>query len=872
MTERGSTLSRGEQQNRLDNLDNTYLRGIRVLEIGDESGEYAGKLLAGLGADVVKAEPVGGEQTRGYGPFYRDEIHPDRSLYFWHYNLGKRSVTLDVDSEAGKRAFTSLAAAADVLIDARPNGYMSSRGLGYAALKAVNERLIYVHVTPFGEDGPWANFRGSDLVHLALGGMMMNSGYDPDPFGSYETPPIAPQMWQAYHVSGEIVVFSVLGALNYRLASGHGQYIRSSVHQANATNTELDVPDWVVLRQKHYRQTGRHSMPSLTDNTLLPTKDGRHLLRYVTYVRNFPSSWEADLAKLRDYGMQEDLDDPKSECPEYRLRNQERITAAMGRLVNRFIFSHELWREMLEAGLSWAPVRKPEENLDDEHWHARHTFFEVEHPELGETFTYVGARWVCNDVTWRRGPRAPKVGEHNEIVPEEWGKSEVTHSLVSRRAAGHTPATATQRGPSALSGVRVVDLGWMLASAGAGRFLASMGAEVIKVEHLSRLDGMRFTPVVYPKGGRAERDGASEPIPVPEQTSVNKSGNFMEVNAGKLAISLDLKKSRGKKILEDLIRDADILIEGYTAGTMDRMGLGYDRLREINPGIIYVQQSGLGQQGRYGRAKAFGPTAQAFSGLTEMSGLPTPWPPAGIGYSYLDWFGAYNVTTAALAALYRRNTTGRGCHIDASQVEAGIYLTGTAVLDRSVNGRSWCRYGNRSPYKPAAPHGVYRAKGTDRWVAIANFTEEHWRSTVDVLGNPRWAAHPNFATLGSRIEHHDELDSLVNSETAKWDRYELMYALQHRDVPAGVAQDAEDRVEHDPQLKSLGWQLELPQTENGTWPVKDFPSQLSVTPANVGGIKTRNGPNYGEDTDEILSRLLGYTPSEIEALRDDGVV
>jgi Predicted acyl-CoA transferases/carnitine dehydratase len=240
----------------------------------------------------------------------------------------------------------------------------------------------------------------------------------------------------------------------------------------------------------------------------------------------------------------------------------------------------------------------------------------------------------------------------------------------------------------------------------------------------------------------------------------------MEINAGKLAISLDLKKPEGKRILEDLIRNADVVLEGYSPGTMDRMGLGYDRLRELNPGIIYLQQSGFGQHGVYGRARAFGPTAQAFSGISDMSGLPEPRPPAGIGYSYLDWFGAYNMATAALAALYRRATTGRGCHVDASQAEVGIFLTGNGVLDHSVNGRRWSRYGNRSPYRPAAPHGAYRTRGEDSWIAIAAFTDEQWRAVATELGHPEWLDDPRFDGLSNRRANEDALDDLISRATA----------------------------------------------------------------------------------------------------------
>lgn len=852
--------------------ERTYLEGIRILEIGDERCEYAGRVFAGLGADVVKIEPLAGEETRGYGPFYQDEPHRDRSLYFWHYNQGKRSVSIDLDSDEGQARFRALAAGADAIIDARSRDFLKSRRLGWDDLRRANAGLIYARISPFGDQGPWADFEGSDLVHLSLGGVAMNCGYDPDPFGEYDTPPIAPAMWQAYHIAGEYTVMSILAALHWRRSSGQGQRLSISIHQAVSGSTELDIPHWNVLRQRHYRQTGRHSMPELSPAGLVPTKDGRYILPYTTYVRTFKGSWPDDIALLRKYGMQEDLDDPRWEDPEYRADHKGHIADVMARLIGRTTWEHELWREMQIAGQPWAPVRRPEENLDDEHWAVRGTFASTEYPELGKSFIDVGARWVGEGAGWAAGRRAPLVGEHNDDVSTQWLARPVGSSGSSLRKEHEVPRLSKHGMPFALDGVRVIDLSWMLASAGAGRILASLGAEVIKVEHSSHPDGMRHTRVVYPHGGREERDGATEPICPPSAAGLNSGGNFMEINTGKLGFSLDLKNPEGKRILEQMIRDADIVTEGFSPGTMERMGFGYARLKELNPRIIYVQQSGLGERGVYGRAKAFGPTAQAFAGLTEMSGLPAPWPPAGIGYSYLDWFGAYNMATAMLAALVHRDRTDQGCRIDASQVEVGLFLAGTAILDYSANGRAWTRCGNRSPFKPAAPHGIYPTQGTDRWIAIANFTDRHWRSTMSVLGDPVWAHESKFDDLPSRVQAQDELDERMASETRRWDPFELMYALQRLGVPAGVAQDAEDRIDNDPQLKHLGWQIDLAQTENGSWPAREHPVRFSATPAYAGGFKDRHGPDYGEDTDEVLRRVLGYSTERIESLREGGVV
>ncbi len=843
-----------------------FLSGVRVLEVGNELGEYCGKLLAGLGADVIKVEPLEGEETRSYGPFYGDEPDRERSLYFWHYNFGKRGITLDLDSPEGQQKFLDLAATADVVLDARPFGYLDSRGIGYEALKARNPDIIVSRITPFGDEGPWKDFKGSDLVHLALGGVMNNCGYDPDPSGSYETPPIAPQMWQSYHLAGEMAAMGVLSALYYKINGGTGQFISTPVHSAVAQATERDIPSWTFLHQAHKRATCRHSSPLTTAPVLAPTKDGRWIFPYRSYA-HAGNELNNTIAILAKHDMAEDLLDPKYSDNAYVSQKAvgTHIGDVVARFIQRFMFDRDIWRDFQDAGLTWAPVRRPEENIDDSHWQARDTFFEVERPEFGRSFTEVGARWMCLQVPWRHGPKSPALGEHN---------AEVLGALAASSPAP-TPVRKTNTSlhkPQALEGVRFVDLGWLVASAGAGRFLAAQGAEVVKVEHKSRWDGMRMTTTIAPAGGRAERDAATGPLPDIKATTPNRSGFFMDINAGKRSISINLKQPRGKEILTKLIAGAHVVAEGYSPGTMDRMGFGYDRLKEINPAIVYVQQSGMGQLGVYGGMRSYGPVAQAFSGLSEMSGLPEPFPPAGIGYSYLDWFGAYNLCNAVLAGLYRQKATGQGCWIDASQVEVGTYLNGTAILDHSANGKTWTRLGNRSPYKLAAPHGAYRTFGHDRWVALSCFTEQDWQALLGVLGSPAWGSDPRFETLTDRLAHQDALDALVSEATASLEPFAFMTALQAAGVAAGVCQTAEDRCETDPQLKSLNFLVDLKQSELGIWPSKEMPVFFSETPAKVGGPDGRHGPSYAEDNDYIYGEWLGLSTAQIRELENDDII
>jgi crotonobetainyl-CoA:carnitine CoA-transferase CaiB-like acyl-CoA transferase len=304
---------------------------------------------------------------------------------------------------------------------------------------------------------------------------------------------------------------------------------------------------------------------------------------------------------------------------------------------------------------------------------------------------------------------------------------------------------------------------------------------------------------------------------------------------------------------------------------MDRLGLGYDVLREIKPDVIYAQQSGMGTLGTYGRFRAVGPIAAALSGISEMSGLPEPAMPAGWGYSYLDWIGAYSFAAAMLAALHYRGRTGKGQWIDASQTESGLFLAGGAVLDWSANGRAYARSGNRSPYKPAAPHGAYPCEGDDRWIAIGCFTEDEWAGFAKVVGQS-WTSDARFDVLAGRLAHQDELDRLVGAWTATQDRYALMEELQAAGVPAGVCQTAEDRCDRDPQLEHLEWLTEVTGTKIGRWPVSEMPVKMSASPPYAGGPIDRGAPGYGEDNEWVLGELLGMGSGEIAQLAEDDVI
>src|ERR1700674_2273112 len=398
------------------------LAGLRVIEIADELAEYAGLLLAGLGAEVIKIEPPEGNATRRIGPFLEDKPGLERSLYFWNYNRNKKSVVLDLREPADGEHLLRLLDGADVLLDASCGALNEALGLDRAALNARFPSLVTARMTPFGDDGPWKDLKSSDLIHLALGGIMMNCGYDPDPNLEYDTPPIAPQVWHAYHVAGEQLATGIIAALIHRHRSGQGQDVSVAVHEAVSKNPEQDIMHWVMRRVPSERMTMRHAAETPNHSpSISHTKDGRWFITHGMGARDLKNL----VPMLSKYNAQADLQPP---APEVDLRARQvpgtagsdearsHMLDVVQRFVRAWIYKDMPWREAQDAGLLWAPLRKPHENALDEHWRVRKTFAEVEHPELGRSFPYPTSKWLASKTSWQIGRRAPRLGEDTEAV------------------------------------------------------------------------------------------------------------------------------------------------------------------------------------------------------------------------------------------------------------------------------------------------------------------------------------------------------------------------------------------------------------------------------------------------------------------------
>lgn len=393
------------------------LAGLRVLELADETGHFCGKLMADLGADVVKIEPPGGCRSRRIGPFLDDIPDPDRSLSFWYYNTSKRGITLDIASADGQALFRRLAAGADVILETLPPGRLAALGLAHGDLSVGNPGLITCSLTPFGQTGPWRDFLSSDLLHMAAGGEMASCGYDDLDM------PIAPGGGNAWHMGCHYAYMAIMAALVYRTVSGQGQYIDVSIHESCALTTESAIANWIYRGEVLKRQTGRHHAAGPTPRTQFLAKDGRYVCALISGGLN-PRNVR-QLAELMDqYGMAGDLMDPKYADPAVVAANQSHIIDGLLADFIASLPSEEVYHAGQQRGFTWGAVRAAEDLLDDQHLHDRGFWKQVEHPELGRSFPYPGEAAIYNGTPWRISRRAPLLGEHTgEILCTELGLS-----------------------------------------------------------------------------------------------------------------------------------------------------------------------------------------------------------------------------------------------------------------------------------------------------------------------------------------------------------------------------------------------------------------------------------------------------------------
>jgi len=406
-------------------------------------------------------------------------------------------------------------------------------------------------------------------------------------------------------------------------------------------------------------------------------------------------------------------------------------------------------------------------------------------------------------------------------------------------------STAASKLP--LAGIRVADFTWVWAGPFCTLQLAHLGAEVIRVETSTRPCVTRLLPP-WPQG----------------KPGINRSGYFNQYSQGKVSLALDLKQPRAVEIAKELVAKSDIVCENFAAGVMDRLGLGYEALRAVNPRLIMIALSGYGAHGPEAEFVSYGPAQVPLAGLSSLTGY-ADWPPMHVGISYGDPTAGLHGAFAVLAALLYRQRTGQGQFIDLSQQETTVSVIPEGTMDYTMNGTQPARQGNRDPQM--APHGVFRCAGEQRWVAIAVRSDDEWRRLAEIIGGPPLKKDTRFADLAARKRNEDELETVLTAWTISRSAEEITEQLQAVGIPAFPTFNSKD-IADDPHLRQAGLFVELDHPEIGAQTHIGIPWHLSATPLFV----RRPAPCLGQHTDQIMSELLGYDATTIEQLRAEKIL
>ncbi|MGI9599378.1 MAG: CaiB/BaiF CoA transferase family protein [Acidimicrobiales bacterium] len=812
----------------------------RVLDLSDDRGQLTGLILADLGADVILVEPPDGSRSRRLGPFADgDDGDPERSLWFWSYNRGKRSIALDPDLADDRAMLKRLAATADVIIESADVGSMASLGLGPDDLMADNPGLVYTSISPFGQTGPKADWAATDLTVVGAG-MQLNL------MGDADRPPVRIPVDQAFlHASAEAAAATLI-ALYDRNRSGLGQHVDVSAQQALLQATQSTSMSHLYGAPEGSRMSGGAKLGPFNIRLRSPAADG-----YVSILILFGSAigpfgkrlfdWIHEEGGCEDSDLEIDWIDYVDGVASGRipLDEYERIQQVAADFTATKTKA-ELQQVALDKRLLMVPVSTVGDVAELEQYKAREYWREIEVPALGQQVRFPGPFAKFSETPILADRPAPAVGADTEQVLAELDNGSAAPTAPAVPSGGEDRA----EGGGALAGLKILDFMWVMAGPAATRVLADNGAQVIRIESTTNIDAARtIQPFVDDEGG------------------AENGGLFQNMNAGKMSMTLDMSKPEGRDVVLDLVKWADVVCESFSPKAMRGWGLGYEDLKAVKPDLIMTSSCLFGQSGPLSTLAGFGTMGAALSGFYDVTGWPDR-EPAGCFAAYTDYISPRFLSAAILAAVEHRDRTGEGQYIDLSQAEASISFLSPAVLDYTVNGNEFARPGNRHP--TMVPHGVFPVEGDDRWIAIACQSDEQWQALCSLAGIGGALAEADGAERKTREE---EIEGQIAGWTAGHDGYELQKALQSAGVAAHMVQNSID-LASDPQLAHREHFIAGEHAENQTMYVEGSRFKMSRTPAQI----TQAGPTLGQHTFDVLLGVLGYDDEKLSELVVAGVL
>jgi len=792
------------------------LRDIRVLDFSTQiAGAYCSKLFVDAGAEVVKVERPGGDPLRRWSATGADLGGRDSAL-FTFLHAGKHSVV----GTAADPHVAALLAEADLVIEAHGLATDTGERLDAARLCEANPSLVVLSITPYGLTGPWAERPATEFTlqaesgSIGIRGLM---GQEPFQAGGRITE------WGAGAYGAAAALASLFGAR----ATGRGDHIDLSLLElANLVFSNFSETLNRLLNGSPADPQHAFLAPAVETPSIEPTADG-----YVGFCTNARQQFSDFLLMIERPDLQAD----------------EQLALFAGRLM-RFAEWNEIMRawlskkttaEVLELGsllrIPVSPICNGETVLAHEQLVARGVFVS----DAEGRFVQPRRPYRFDDQDPPAPRPAPRLGEHTRSA------------ALSKREVRPAPASSQHALP--LAGLRVLDLTAWWAGPAATHLLATFGAEVIHVESTSRIDGLRTVGGMmagnYPDWWEA-------------------SPHFLHTNTNKLGITLDLSKPAGLALIERLVAKSDVVVENFTPRVLDGFGLGWERIRALNPRAILMRMPAFGLSGPWRDHTGFAQTMEQLAGLAWVTGHASDQP--RIPRGPCDPIAAMHASFAALVALAERNVTGRGIHVESTMVESALNIAAEQVVEWSAYGRRMEREGNRSAL--AAPQGLYPCAdgpgATDKWLALSIASDAQWRALRSALGSPPWAMDAALDTLEGRRAAHDAIDAELRAWTRDRDRAGLVAELRALGIPASEVTSPCRLFQTNPQLQERHY-FETPEHPVvGAMPLPSLPFRSASTDR---WLRTP-APMLGQHNEVVLCGVLGLSPAELRELEAAGVI
>jgi crotonobetainyl-CoA:carnitine CoA-transferase CaiB-like acyl-CoA transferase len=806
------------------------LAHLRVLDLTDLRGALAGRLLADLGADVLKIEPPGGDRDRLRPPFAGDVAAPDRSLPFLYRNANKRGAIIDLHDPDGAERFAALCARADVLLENYGANRRQVLDLAPEAVRERYPRLVHVVIADFGLNGPRAHWRAEPLAAFAGSGALYASGF-PD------RPPCWLPGFAAHDCAAVFAVVGALAALLERARHGAGQTVEVSVQEAAISGFN---PWQIPLADYHRLYPMLPAAPPRNADgnyLVLPTADG--------HVRILPAGqkhWRGfvDLLDRADAFAA-----PEWDLVLYRMVNVDAVRLIAGDAL-RGRTRAQVFAGALARGVPLAPVNTPDEFVAAEQTRTRGYFRRTGFPHLGDgPFAVAPFTFSATPIELRRSAPGLESSDRESPLPHEGSPLPLRAPPLPQgegQGEGVKQArSATSHPGSPLTGLRAVVFGYAAVAPEVGILLAELGAEVIRIESRAHLDLLRTITI--------------------EPDAPNRAFTFNDASRGQRSVCLDMREPRARALALDLCARADVVAENYRGGILRQWGLDYTAVRERRPDIIYLSSQGFGASGPLAGAPSFGPLNASFAGANWLWNFPdTPYP-AGTSLNHPDHIASKLATAAILAALEHRRRTGEGQHIEMAQTEAAAFLLGEFYLERPCTGRSPRQLGNAADH--AVPHGVYPCQGDDQWCAIAVGGDGAWRRFARCLG---WEEQASWSTLAGRLAAREEIDRRVGEWTRARSAEDAAAALQTAGVSA-MPVLGPDELRTDAHLLARGAIVAVEHPEVG--PERHIANPLRMSRSRL--VTAGPAPLLGADTAAVLHEWLGLAEADAKALLAAGV-